>query len=133
MILENKLSEWFDLDSKSPYMGIVTKIKSEKKIINNKIQKNIGFDKINDVRSIIPAVTHVDYSARIQTVNGKYNKEIFALLKKFYEITNVPILVNTSFNLSNEPIVCNVLDAYKTFLTSDLEVLICGNCVIQKN
>ena len=74
----------------------------------------------------------MDYSSGIQTIDGKFNPEIHSLLLKFFEITNVPILVNTSFNLSNEPIVCNILDAYKTFMTSGLELLVCENFIIKK-
>ena len=133
IILKSELSSWFDLDVESPYMGVVTKLRSNKIIFNEGFKnEKIELSNIHDTRSVVPAITHVDYSARIQTVDGKNNKEIFHLLKKFYEITNVPILVNTSFNLSNEPIVCDVLDAYKTFLVSDLDILVCGNCVIKK-
>ena len=112
-------------------MGIVTTLKEDKIINNKSIQE--GLKKINNIRSVVPSITHVDYSARIQTVDKNYNYEVYSLLKKFYEITNVPILVNTSFNLSNEPIVNSVLDAYKTFLTSDLEILVCDNFIIRKN
>ena len=131
IILKDKLNEWFDLNHESPYMGIVTTLKEDKIINNKSIQE--GLKKINNIRSVVPSITHVDYSARIQTVDKNYNYEVYSLLKKFYEITNVPILVNTSFNLSNEPIVNSVLDAYKTFLTSDLEILVCDNFIIRKN
>ena len=131
IILKDKLNEWFDLNCDSPYMGIVTTLK-EDKIISNKDDQN-GLKKINNIRSLVPSITHVDYSARIQTIDKRYNSEIYSLLEKFNEITNVPILVNTSFNLSNEPIVNSVLDAYKTFLVSDLEILVCDNFIIRKN
>ncbi len=132
IILKNKLNDWFNLKQDSPYMGIVSQIKDDKKIKVDNLHLD-GLKDINVSRSVVPAITHVDYSSRIQTVDGKFNPEIYSLLLKFFEITNVPILVNTSFNLSNEPIVCTVTDAYKTFMTSGLKLLVCGNFIIRKN
>ena len=131
IILKNKLNDWFNLKQDSPYMGIVSQIKNDKKIKVDNLHLD-GLKNINVSRSVVPAITHVDYSSRIQTVDGKFNPEIYSLLLKFFEITNVPILVNTSFNLSNEPIVCTVTDAYKTFMTSGLKLLVCGNFIIRK-
>ena len=131
IILKNKLNDWFNLKQDSPYMGIVSQIKDDKKIKVDNLHLD-GLKDINVSRSVVPAITHVDYSSRIQTVDGKFNPEIYSLLLKFFEITNVPILVNTSFNLSNEPIVCTVTDAYKTFMTSGLKLLVCGNFIIRK-
>jgi carbamoyltransferase len=131
IILKNKLNDWFNLKQDSPYMGIVSQIKDDKKIKVDNLHLD-GLKNINVSRSVVPAITHVDYSSRIQTVDGKFNPEIYSLLLKFFEITNVPILVNTSFNLSNEPIVCTVTDAYKTFMTSGLKLLVCGNFIIRK-
>ena len=92
-----------------------------------------GIEKLNVIRSSIPAVTHVDYSARIQTVHEKTNKRYFKLLKKFKEITNCPILVNTSFNVRGEPIVCSVRDAFNCFMGTELDLLVCENFILYKD
>ena len=95
--------------------------------------KLFGIDKLNIKRSSIPAVTHVDYSARIQTVHSDTNPKYYALLKKFKEITGCPVLVNTSFNVRGEPIVCNVQDAFKCFMGTNLDILVCENFILYKN
>jgi len=95
-------------------------------------QKLFGINKLNIKRSSIPAVTHVDYSARIQTVNKDTNKKFYNLLTKFYELTNCPILVNTSFNVRGEPIVCRPLDAFNCFMGTDLDILIIENYILFK-
>ena len=108
-ILREELNHWFELDCDSPYMMLVADIKKEIQIPMKESEESLfGIEKLNVIRSSIPAVTHVDYSARIQTVHEKTNKRYFKLLKKFKEITNCPILVNTSFNVRGEPIVCSV-------------------------
>ena len=110
-ILREELNHWFELDCDSPYMMLVADIKKEIQIPMKESEESLfGIEKLNVIRSSIPAVTHVDYSARIQTVHEKTNKRYFKLLKKFKEITNCPILVNTSFNVRGEPIVCSVRD-----------------------
>ena len=96
-------------------------------------KKLFGIDKLNIKRSQVPAITHVDYSARIQTVSEKDNFLYHKLISKFYEITGVPILVNTSFNIRGEPIVCSIEDAYKCFLTTELDFLVCGNQILDRN
>ena len=96
-------------------------------------KKLFGIDKLNIKRSQVPAITHVDYSARIQTVNEKDNFLYHKLISKFYEITGVPILVNTSFNIRGEPIVCSIEDAYRCFLTTELDFLICGNQILERD
>ena len=103
--------------------------KDNKKIKINK-KNYTGLRKLYLKRSIIPAVTHVDYSARIQTVTKKDNNRIYKLLKKFDEITKCPVLVNTSFNVKDEPIVCSPLDAYKCFINTGLDILVLGNYII---
>ena len=95
--------------------------------------KLFGIDKLNIKRSSIPAVTHVDYSARIQTVHSDTNPKYYALLKKFKEITGCSVLVNTSFNVRGEPIVCNVQDAFKCFMGTNLDILVCENFILYKN
>jgi len=132
-ILEEKVSEWFDYDIKSPYMLMVSNVKKDKlRPVSEEDQKLFGIEKLNIVRSDVPAITHVDYSARIQTVSKQTNKLYYRLIEKFYKITSVPILINTSFNTRGEPIVCSIEDAFKCFLTTDLDFLVCGNQILDK-
>jgi carbamoyltransferase len=133
-ILKEDLSKWFNLNVESPYMLLVAEIKSEKKIEMTEEQKQLfGIDKLNIKRSEIPAVTHVDYSARIQTVNQKNNKYYYDLISKFKEITGCPVLVNTSFNVRGEPIVNTPTDAFNCFMGTELDYLVIGNCILEKN
>ena len=132
-ILEEEVQNWFKLNCKSPYMLMVSEILADKRIKPSIPEENLnGIEKLNVKRSIVPAITHVDYSARIQTVNKKDNNLFYKLIKKFYEIKNVPILVNTSFNVKDEPIVNTIEDAYRCFLITDLDFLVCGNYVLDK-
>ena len=132
-VLREDLSEWFDLNVDSPYMLLVTNINSDKKIEMTEEQKKLfGINKLNIKRSEIPAVTHVDYSARIQTVNKNTNKRYYDLISKFKEITGCPILVNTSFNVRGEPIVNTPTDAYNCFMGTELDYLVIGNCILEK-
>ena len=109
-------------------------IKEEKKIEMTEIEKKLfGINKLNIKRSEIPAVTHVDYSARIQTVHRDTNSKYYKLIKSFQEITKCPVLVNTSFNVRGEPMVCSVEDAYRCFMGTDLDMLVCGNYILYKN
>jgi carbamoyltransferase len=113
---------------------LVADIKSEKKIEMTEEQKQLfGIDKLNIRRSEIPAVTHVDYSARIQTVNQKNNKYYYDLISKFKEITGCPVIVNTSFNVRGEPIVNTPTDAFNCFMGTELDYLVIGNCILEKN
>ncbi len=133
-ILKEDVSEWFEINSESPYMLLVAKINSKKIIkMNDEENKLFGIDKLNIKRSQIPAVTHVDYSARIQTVSKNNNSKYFELLKKFKEITNFPVLVNTSFNVRGEPIVNTPTDAFNCFMGTELDNLVIGNCFLEKN
>ena len=132
-ILKEDLSEWFDINVDSPYMLMVASINKDKTIKMTEYQKNLfGIDKLNVKRSEIPAVTHVDYSARIQTVHKETNEKYFRLIEKFKEKTNCPILVNTSFNVRGEPIVNTPLDAFNCFMGTDLDKLVIGNCYLEK-
>ena len=132
-VLEDKVSEWFEYEGSSPYMLMVANIKKEKQLNMSADEKKLfGIDKLNIKRSLVPAITHVDYSARIQTVSEQDNFLFHKLISKFYEITDVPILVNTSFNIRGEPIVCTVEDAYRCFLTTELDFLICGNQILER-
>ena len=133
-ILKEDLSEWFDINVDSPYMLMVANINKDKTIKMTEDQKNLfGIDKLNVKRSEIPAVTHVDYSARIQTVHKETNEKYFRLIEKFKEKTNCPILVNTSFNVRGEPIVNTPLDAFNCFMGTDLDKLVIGNCYLNKD
>jgi len=132
-ILKNDLSEWFDINTESPYMLMVATVNSEKIIKMNEKEKNLfGIDKLNVKRSEIPAVTHVDYSARIQTVNSETNPKYFRLIEKFKSKTGCPVIVNTSFNVRGEPIVNTPLDAFNCFMGTNLDILAIGNCYLKK-
>ncbi len=133
-ILKEDLSKWFDLNVDSPYMLLVASINSEKKIeMTNQQKKLFGIDKLNIKRSKIPAVTHVDYSARIQTVAKKTNARYYDLISKFKEKTGCPVIVNTSFNVRGEPIVNTPTDAFHCFMGTELDYLVIGNCILDKS
>ncbi len=133
-ILKEDLAEWFDMDQASPYMLFVAHINSNKKIEMTEQEQNLfGIDKLNIKRSEIPAVTHVDYSARVQTVSKNTNKCYYDLISKFKEITGCPIIVNTSFNVRGEPIVNTPEDAFNCFMGTELDYLVIGNCILDKN
>ena len=133
-ILREEVGNWFDLDEASPYMLLVANVKKEIQIPMTLEQKNLfGIDKLNIKRSKIPAVTHVDYSARVQTVHKETNPKYYKLIKKFNEITNCPILVNTSFNIRGEPIVCSIEDAFKCFMGTNLDILAIEDFILFKS
>jgi len=132
-VLREDLQNWFDMNVDSPYMLLVSNINSDKKIeMTNEQKKLFGIEKLNIKRSEIPAVTHVDYSARIQTVNKKNNKRYYDLISKFKEKTGCPVIVNTSFNVRGEPIVCSPSDAFNCFMGTELDYLVIGNCILEK-
>ena len=133
-ILREDLSEWFNLNSDSPYMLTVADINPNKKIQMSDAQKKLfGIEKLNIKRSNIPAVTHVDYSARIQTVTKDRNKKYYDLISKFKEKTGCPVIVNTSFNVRGEPIVNTPADAFNCFMGTELDYLVIGNCILDKS
>ena len=133
-VLKEEVSDWFDIKTDSPYMLIVADVNNQKKIVMTEEQNKLfGIEKLNVKRSEIPAVTHVDYSARIQTVNEKTNKPYYDLIKKFRHKTGCPVIVNTSFNVRGEPIVNTPTDAFNCFMGTELDYLIIGNCVLDKN
>ncbi len=133
-VLREKVKDWFDIETDSPYMLMVSKINEQKKIkMTENQEKLFGIDKLNIKRSTIPAVTHVDYTARIQTVDKNTNGLYYKLLTKFNEITDCPILINTSFNVRGEPIVNSPEDAFKCFMGTDLDSLVIGNCFLEKD
>ena len=133
-VLREDLSTWFDMSVDSPYMLLVSNINTEKKIEMTKEQKNLfGIDKLNIKRSEIPAVTHVDYSARVQTVTKDSNRRYYDLISKFKEKTGCPLIVNTSFNVRGEPIVNSPTDAFNCFMGTELDYLVIGNCILDKS
>ena len=132
-VLREDLSNWFDITTDSPYMLLVANINTKKKIeMTNEQKKLFGIDKLNIKRSEIPAVTHVDYSARIQTVSQNTNKYYYDLISKFKEKTGCPVIVNTSFNVRGEPIVNTPTDAFNCFMGTELDYLVIGNCILDK-
>tara|TARA_R110000787_G_scaffold14819_30_gene45634 strand:- start:1304 stop:3139 length:1836 start_codon:yes stop_codon:yes gene_type:complete len=132
-VLGEDVADWFELDSESPYMLIVADVKQEhRREMTEEENALFGIDKLNVPRSALPAITHVDYSARIQTVHKETNPRYHALISAFKEKTGCPVLVNTSFNVRGEPIVCTPEDAFRCFMGSGIEVLVVGNCFLAK-
>jgi carbamoyltransferase len=132
-VLREDVSEWFQIDTDSPYMLLVADVAESKQIPMSEEQKRLfGIDKLNVPRSEIPAVTHVDYSARIQTVSRETNPRYYDLLMRFKHLTGCPILVNTSFNVRGEPIVCTPEDAFRCLMGTGIEFLVVGNCIMEK-
>ena len=133
-IINEEVSNWFETKEKSPYMLLVANVKKNKQIEMNSEEKNLfGIDKLNIKRSSVPAITHVDYSSRIQTVHKETNPRFYKLINAFKNLTGCPILVNTSFNIRGEPIVGNVEDAFKCFMGTNLDILVCENFILFKD
>jgi len=133
-VLREKVSEWFELDDDSPYMLLVAPVKEDKCYTMTEEQKALfGIEKLKIPRSQIPAVTHVDYSARVQTVEEEVNQRYYRLIKQFDEKTDCPVLVNTSFNVRGEPIVCTAEDSYRCFMRTDMDVLVIDDYVLYKS
>ena len=132
-VLREDVNKWFEIDYDSPYMLLVSDVKKEKQIsMSANDDKLFGIDKLNIKRSSIPAITHVDYSARIQTVHKETNPKYYDLINEFKKITNCPVLVNTSFNVRGEPIVCSVEDAFNCFMGTNLDILVIENFILFK-
>ena len=132
-VLREDVSDWFELESDSPYMLLVAEVrKNRRRTMTPDEHALFGIDKLNIARSEIPAVTHVDYSARIQTVHANTNPLFHRLLTHFKEKTGFPVLVNTSFNVRGEPIVCTPEDAFRCFMGNELDLLVIGNCILHK-
>jgi carbamoyltransferase len=132
-ILREDVNEWFELNYDSPYMLIVADVVNQRRLEMTEAEKSLfGIEKLNVPRSSIPAVTHVDYSARIQTVHADTNKRYHDLISQFKLLTGCPVLVNTSFNVRGEPIVCTPEDAFRCFMGSEIEVLVIENCYLRK-
>jgi len=132
-VLREHVSEWFELDEDSPYMLLVADVVAARRYEMSEQERGLfGIDKLNVRRSDIPAATHVDYSARIQTVHRETNPRYYDLIKQFQKITGCPVIVNTSFNVRGEPIVCTPEDAFRCFMGTEMEVLAVGNCFLMK-
>jgi len=133
-VLAEDVSDYFELDRPSPYMLLVAEVKKDlQRQMSEEELKLFGIDKLNIARSTIPAVTHVDYSARIQTVHKETNPDYWELIKKFQELTGYPVIVNTSFNVRGEPIVCSPEDAYRCFMRTEMDYLVLGNFLLDKS
>ena len=132
-ILREEVNNWFELNYDSPYMLLVAQVNKDKQIEMSEKNKSLfGIDKLNIKRSSIPAVTHVDYSARIQTVHRETNPKYYSLIKEFKNLTNCPVLVNTSFNVRGEPIVCSIDDAFNCFMGTNLDILVLEDYILYK-
>lgn len=132
-VLREDLADWFELDADSPYMLLVSPVREERRRAMTKAEQALfGIDKLNVPRSDVPAVTHVDYSARIQTVHAETNPMFHALIRRFKALTGCPILVNTSFNVRGEPIVCTPEDAFRCFMGTEIDALAVGRCLLRR-
>jgi carbamoyltransferase len=132
-VLAECVEDWFELDRESPYMLLVADVAQRHRLAMTPEQQNLfGIDKLNVARSTIPAVTHVDYSARVQTVHRETNARFHELICRFQALTGCPVIINTSFNVRGEPIVCTPEEAFRCFMGTDLECLAVGNCFLRK-
>jgi carbamoyltransferase len=132
-VLRERVSDFFEMDVDSPYMLLVAPVHEARRIATNRANSELwGIDLLNVPRSDIPAVTHIDYSARVQTVHEETNPGYYRLIKAFESLTGCPVIVNTSFNVRGEPIVCSPQDAYRCFMRTEMDVLVLGHAVIYK-
>jgi carbamoyltransferase len=135
MVLEEYVDEYFDVKpgQQSPYMLIVAPVSEDKRLpLDPTEQKLTGIDKLKMARSTLPAVTHVDYSARIQTVDPRRHAKTYQMLRQFHARTGCPVIINTSYNVRGEPIVCTPQEAYRCFMATNIDALVLGNCVLHK-
>jgi carbamoyltransferase len=133
-VLEHRAADYFDLDAESPYMLLVSPVREERrKAMSDEDSKLFGIEKLNVPRSDVPAITHVDYSARVQTVSRDRSPDYFDLISKFDEYTGCPLVVNTSFNVRGEPIVCTPKDAYVCFMRTNMDYLVLGPYLLAKD
>jgi carbamoyltransferase len=132
-VLRDRVSEWFDIDYESPYMLLVAPVRTEHWLpLQPETEALFGIDKLKVARSTIPAVTHVDYSARIQTVRRDDNPLYFDIIQAFDELTGCPVIVNTSFNVKDEPIVCTPEDAYLCFMNTGMDAVVLESLIVEK-
>ncbi|HEX3276153.1 MAG TPA: carbamoyltransferase [Gemmatimonadales bacterium] len=133
-VLRERVAEWFELDCDSPYMLLVAPVKRERQVPMTAAQRSLwGIEQLNIPRSDIPAVTHIDYSARVQTVSRDTNPDYYDLIREFESLTGCPVLVNTSFNVRGEPIVCSPADAYRCFMRTHIDCLVLGPYLLEKH
>jgi carbamoyltransferase len=136
IVLQEHVDKFFEWKTglESPYMLLVAPLRAEHRLLAFKsIGASVGLAKLNESRSTLPAVTHVDYSARIQTVDEIRNPLLYKLLTKFHATTGCPVMINTSFNVRSEPIVCTPMDAYRCFMMTDMDALVIGNFLLKKS
>ena len=135
IVLQEYVDQYFEMrpNEDSPYMLQVAPVRQERRLKDDTASARFGIEKLNEPRSDIPAVTHVDYSARIQTIDRTRNPLVHQLLTRFHELTGCPVLINTSFNVRSEPIVCTPLDAYRCFMMTDLDALVVGKQLLLKS
>ena len=131
-VLAERAADWFELDGESPYMMLTAPVSERLRSANGQPRSSDLREWVNEVRSEIPAVTHVDYSARLQTVNRRDSPEFHAILTAFDELTSCPVVINTSFNVRGEPIVCTPEDAYRCFMRTEMDYLVLGGHVLDK-
>jgi carbamoyltransferase len=132
-VLREHVQEWFEMECDSPYMLLVAPVREDKKVPYQGDELNLtGFEKLKANRSLIPAVTHVDFSARVQTVAREDNEVYYDLIQAFFRKTGCPVIINTSFNVRGEPLVCTPQDAYKCFMRTEIDYLVMGNCIVDK-
>jgi carbamoyltransferase len=133
-VLLEHVSEWFDFSGESPYMLMVAPVRNEKRVpVTEEQDQSLGIERINVPRSVVPAITHLDYSARIQTVDGKFNGRYHKLIEAFYQRTGCPVIINTSFNRRGEPIVCSPEDAYRCFMRTEMDTLVMEDLILEKS
>ena len=132
-VLREDVADWFEIDYDSPYMLLVAGVQPKlRHMMTDQEQALFGIDKLNIERSTVPAVTHIDYSARVQTVHKQTNRLYHAVISRFKELTGCPVVVNTSFNVRGEPIVCTPEDAFRCFMGTGIDLLVCGNAILSK-
>ena len=132
-VIKERASDFFEIERESPYMLLVAPVKEEiRREMTEEEQKLFGLEKLHATRSGIPAITHIDYSARIQTVDGEYNRMYYRMIKKFDEKYGCPVIINTSFNVRGEPIVCTPEDAYLCFMRTNMDYLVLENFLLDK-
>ena len=131
-VLSEETIKYFENNNQNSYMLIVSDLKSNLTENQESLKKEKGFKKLDVKRSSLQAITHVDYSARVQSVKKEQNQKFYNLIDTFYKKTGIPMIINTSFNINNEPIVCTVKDAFQCFMVTDLDYLVCGNYLLDK-
>jgi carbamoyltransferase len=133
-VLRERVAEYFEIDVDSPYMLIVAPVKRERQIpMSDNDRRLWGIEQLNLARSDIPAVTHIDYSARVQTVSRDLNPDYYDLIREFEKLTGCPVVVNTSFNIRGEPIVCTPKDAHSCFMRTNIDALVLGSYLLHKD